>query len=87
MATMPLVQNQKNPSPLESYLTKRLFQVKFKDEITTLKKSEVGVPQGSVLGSFLYLMYTRELPTSDNTIAISADYTAILASHEEPATA
>jgi hypothetical protein len=35
---------------LESYLTERLFQVKFKDEITTLRKTEAGVPQGSVIG-------------------------------------
>jgi hypothetical protein len=33
---------------LESYLTERLFQVKFKDEITTLRKTEAGVLQGSV---------------------------------------
>jgi hypothetical protein len=37
------------------YLTYRRFQVKFKDEITTLRKIEAGVPQGSVLGPILYL--------------------------------
>jgi hypothetical protein len=29
---------------LESYLTDRLFQVKFKDEITTLRKTKADVP-------------------------------------------
>jgi hypothetical protein len=48
MAPRPLVQNQKNPSScnygtLESYLTDKLFQVKFKYEITTLRKTEAGV--------------------------------------------
>jgi hypothetical protein len=30
---------------LESYLTDRLFHVKFKDEITVSRKTEAGVPQ------------------------------------------
>jgi hypothetical protein len=33
---------------LKSYLTGTSFQVKFKGEITTLRKTEAGVPQGSV---------------------------------------
>jgi hypothetical protein len=73
---------------LALYVMDRLFQVKFKDEITTLRKIEPGVPQGSVLGQILYLIYTSDLPTSDNTAyATFADDTAILATHEDPAIA
>jgi hypothetical protein len=72
---------------LESYLTDRRFQVKFKDELTTLRKTEASVPQGSVLGPILYLIYTSDLPTSDNTTAAFVDDTAILAIYEDPVTA
>jgi hypothetical protein len=73
IAPRPLFQNQKNPyscilpRTLQSYLTERLFQIKFKDEITTVTKTEAGVPQGSILEPVLYLIYTSELPIIDNT--------------------
>jgi hypothetical protein len=72
---------------LESYLKEKLFQVKLKNEITNLRKIEAGVPQGSVLGPVLYLTYTSDLPTSENTTATFADDTAILATNEDPAIA
>jgi len=73
---------------LKSYLTDRYFIVNQGDEHTELNPIYSGVPQGSVLGPVLYLLYTADLPTTKiTTVATYADDTAILASHEDPVTA
>jgi hypothetical protein len=47
-----------------------------------------GVPQGSVLGPFLYTIYTADIPQSPNTaLSTFADDTAILSKHFNPITA
>lgn len=64
---------------LKSYIEDRHFRVKYEEEYSELKKISAGVPQGSVLGPILYLLYTRDLPNmNDATIATFADDTAIL---------
>lgn len=68
---------------LESYITARKFVVKEGDFISVPKPIASGVPQGSILGPFLYLIYTFDMPIS-NLIHTStfADDTACLSTHK-----
>lgn len=65
---------------IHSYLEYRYFRVKIADEYTNLYPVEAGVPQGSILGPLLYVLYTSDIPIPDSgTIATFADDTCILA--------
>lgn len=64
---------------LESYLSNRYFRVRQEDSYSELKPAKAGVPQGSVLGPILYLLYTSDMPENiNNTTATFADDTAYL---------
>jgi len=65
---------------IKSYLTTRHFRTKHEDAYSGLRPIEAGVPQGSVLGPILYLLYINDVPTTlYSTTATFADDTAIMA--------
>ena len=70
---------------LFSYLSNRHFLVKVNNEVTKLHSIASGVPQGSVLGPLLYVLFTADLPLSNDTsIATYADDTVIMAVSRSP---
>ena len=73
---------------IRSYLEFRHFYVRHNDAQTKLCPIGSGVPQGSVIGPTLYLLYTADLPTSNKTtLATFADDTTIIAFNQNPETA
>jgi hypothetical protein len=73
---------------IKSYLRESYFQVIIEDELSDYHLIGAGVPQGSVLGPLLYLIFTADVPLTDNTLmATFADDTPIMSSHQDPTTA
>ena len=64
---------------LESYLYYRVYAVRCNVTTSDDHIIEAGVPQGSVLGPTLYVIYTSDIPTNESlTTSTFADDTAIL---------
>jgi len=67
------------------YLNERQFETKFNGETSSSFHIHSGVPQGSILGPLLYVLYTSDLPASrETTLGTFADNTAIFATHKDP---
>ena len=65
---------------LTSYLPGEMFRVAHEEACSSFYPITAGVPQRSVLGPLLYLLYTADIPTTENTVlGMFADDTVIMA--------
>jgi hypothetical protein len=70
---------------LKSYLADRNFAVKYNYTLSDHFPIEAGVPQGSVLGPLLFLIFSADIPTAEQTtIASFADDVAVLSANDDP---
>jgi hypothetical protein len=62
----------------KSYIDGKTSNIK--THTSSCKEMKYGVPQGSVLGSFLYLLFINDLPQAvqDAKVVLFVDYTNIL---------
>jgi len=67
---------------IQSYLTDRYQRVICDDKFSSWKTVQCGVPQGSILGPLLFLIYINDLPSiinaKNNTMLLFADDTSIV---------
>ena len=65
---------------LSSYLSGRTQRVKIRNKLSSTRDITMGVPQGSILGPILFIIYINDLPNISNEITCLsyADDTAII---------
>lgn len=70
---------------LHSYISGRSFQTSVEGEMSSVRPVGAGVPQGSVLGPILYLLYANDMPTVPGvTLSLYADDAMYQASSLNP---
>ena len=63
---------------IKSYLTNRMQYIESKQQTSKMLPITIGVPQGSVLRPFLFLVYKNDLPNSCDSEVLLYAYDAVL---------
>jgi hypothetical protein len=67
---------------LKSFISNKTFPINYENNQTNLYSIKSEIPQGTVLGPFLHVLYTTDLPQSEHKMfAKFADDTQILPVH------
>ena len=68
----------------KSYLSKEKFHANVHDKFSTSTNLRCGVPQGSILGPFLFLLYVNDMPQAvDCDLFLYPDDTCLLFQHND----
>ena len=76
--------NNKSLKWFEDYLTNRSQKTKVNGELSSTREIECGVPQGSVLGPLLFIVYVNDIGRyiTELKVSLYADGTALYTSGE-----
>ena len=67
-----------------SYLSDRSFRVNIKSKYSSTAKIECGVPQGSILGPLLFLLYVNDMKQAvDCNLFLYADDSCLVYQHKD----
>ena len=67
-----------------SYLSNRRFQVNIKNKYSNVTNINCGVPQGSILGPLLFLLYVNDMPQAvDCELFLYADDSCLVYQHRD----
>ena len=68
----------------KSYLSERIFLVNIENKLSDFGKTSCGVPQGSILGPLLFLIYVNDMPQAvTSTLLLYANDSCILYQHKD----